>query len=656
MGEVTAKASNPMAGEEQMPLRRILGILGKTIDQASTIGGGLSAALILAISLVVFYEIVARAFFNSPTTWVLEYSIYMLIATGFLGAGYLTKVAGHVSVDIITSRLSDKTRVVLEFVTHIWSIAFTLILVGSSLFMVRQSIIQHRISTSILETPMFITELPVAVGAVLLLLQLIGMAVDKGILMTRIKGAAEKRTTFVGPVDKGAILIPLVIILLVIGVVLFNMGSGWQVTGLILLMLTLFATGTPIFLVLAIMGSFGLFCLLGGTLSSQIQVALQAYKALDSFTLEAIPLFIMGASLFATTRLTDGLFDIAKSWLSFLPANLLMATIVCCAIFAAITGSSVACAATIGLVAIPPMLAANYEKGISLGALAAGGTLGILIPPSLSFILIGEITQTSVGQLFIAGIIPGIFLTLVFMSYIYIRTYKNPRYKPTIIYTWKDRFNLLKKGAAVLLAPVIILGGIYTGIFTPTEAASVTVIYAIFLGLVTGKLNRQNLLATFRDSTKNAIMILMIIAGAMILGSVVTVLRIPQNFSTLIVGSGIPAWVVIVLMNLLLLILGMFLECASITLITVPIFYPTIEALGFDPLWFGVIFTINMELALITPPVGLNLYIIQGITGEKMETVVRGVFHFILLLALGLLIVALVEPMSTWLPSKMIGR
>ncbi|OGP65740.1 MAG: hypothetical protein A2170_17325 [Deltaproteobacteria bacterium RBG_13_53_10] len=422
------------------------------------------------------------------------------------------------------------------------------------------------------------------------------------------------------------------------------------------MMLTLFATGTPIFLVLGILGSFGLFSLLGGTVTSQIQVALQAYRALDSFTLGAIPLFIMGASLFASTRLSDGLFDIAKSWLSFMPANLLMSTVVCCALFAAITGSSVACAATIGLVAIPPMLAANYEKGISLGSVAAGGTLGILIPPSLSFILIGEITQTSVGQLFIAGIIPGIFITLIFMTYIYLMTYKDPRYKSNAFYTWKDRVNLLKRGGAVLLAPVVILGGIYSGLFTPTEAAAVSVIYAIFLGLVTGKLNRRNMLATLRDSTRSAIMILMIIVGAMIIGSVVTILRIPQNFSTLIVESGIPTWAVIVLMNVLLLILGMFLECVSITLITVPIFYPTIQSLGLDPLWFAVIFTINMELALVTPPVGLNLYVIQGITGEKMETIVRGTLRFVILLAVGLLIIALVEPMSTWLPSKMIGR
>jgi len=164
------------------------------------------------------------------------------------------------------------------------------------------------------------------------------------------------------------------------------------------------------------------------------------------------------------------------------------------------------------------------------------------------------------------------------------------------------------------------------------------------------------MLAIVRESTLSAVMILMIIVGATILGSVITLIRIPQNFSDLVVASPIPPWGVVVLMCLLLLVLGMFLECASITMITVPIFYPAIVALGYDPLWFAVIFTINMELALITPPVGLNLYVIKGISGEKMETVIRGALPFVALLALGLLIIALIEPMSTWLPSTMIGR
>ncbi len=638
-----------------MTIRRSFAILGKGIDALSNLGGILSAIIILTMGFIVFYEIILRGFFNHPTEWVLEYSIYMLIATTFLGSAFVTKIGGHVCVDVIVSRLSERTRLRLDFITYFWSIAFTIILVYTSIKMVHQSILQNRVSTSILETPMFITEIPVALGSFFLLLQLIKDAVNKFILIIKSKGSKEEKIGSPNPFDRPSILIPVTIILIFIGVLLFFQKGSLQVPGLIILMLTLFATGTPIFLVLSVLGSFGLFVLLGSGLSSQMQVAFQAYKAVDSFTLEAIPLFIMGASLFASTRLTDGLFDIAKSWLWFLPANLLMATIVCCALFAAITGSSVANAATIALVTIPAMISANYEKGISMGAVAAGGTLGILIPPSLSFILIGEICELSVGQLFIAGIIPGIFITLVFMTYIYFKTRNEDRYKP-INYTWKDRIDYLKKGGPVLLAPIIVLGGIYTGLFTPTEASAVSVMYALFLGIVTGRLNKGNLIASIRDSTRGAVMILMIIVGAIILGSVVTILRIPQNFANLVVESGIPPWGIIVLMNLLLFILGMFLECASITLITVPIFYPAIQALGFDPLWFGVIFTINMELALITPPVGLNLYVIQGITGEKIETIIRGVLPFIILLILSLIAISLIEPMSTWLPSKMIGR
>lgn len=641
-------------GRIPAPVLRIFRIVGKAIEYASGIGGALSAILILVMGLIVFYEIIARGVFNRPTTWVLEYSIYMLIAVSFLGAGYAAKSGRHVCVDVVTSRLSEKTRVCLEFVTLLWSIGFGLILVYTSILMAQQSFVQNRLSTSILETPMFITEIPVAVGAILLSLQLIKMAVDRGSLLIQMREIREKRITFMSPLDKPLMLIPIVVALLGIGVVLFSLGAGFRIPGLILLMLTLLATGTPVFLSLSILGSLGLFFLLGGGLSSQFQVALQAYKAVDSFTLEAIPLFIMSASLFAITGLTDKLFDITKSWLSFLPGNMAMASIASCAIFAAISGSSVATAATIGLIAVPAMLAANYEKGLALGSVAGGGTLGILIPPSLSFIMIGHITETSVGQLFIAGVVPGIFLSILFMGYLFIRVRRDPRYKPSIDYTWKERMRLLKAGIPVLLAPVIIIGGIYTGLFTPTEAAAVSVIYAVTLLILTGRLRGRNIITVVSEASLSAVMILMIIVGATILGSVLTILRIPQNFADLVVASPIPAWGVVVLMCLLLLVLGMFLECASITLITVPIFYPAIVALGYNPLWFAVVFTINMELALITPPVGLNLYVIKGITTEKMETVIRGAFQFVLLLALGLLIIALIEPMSTWLPSTMI--
>lgn len=660
-GKNSAAGVNPKEEAEAQRPTGTLGAISRGIDLVANIGAGISTVIIVGMSLAVFYEIVLRGIFNRPTTWVLEYTTYSLIAAGFFGAGYVAKNEGHVYVDIITSRLSARTRTIMEFVNSIWSIGIVLVLIGSSIFMVRESYAQNRLSTSILETPMWITEVPMVIGSCILLLELIKIMFQKAVTIGKVAGKAADKAAppcnWVTPVDKPAILITFVFVLLAIGVVLFNVGGSTQILGFILIMLTLFATGTPIFIVLVILGSFGLFCLLGTNFNSQIQVALQGYKALDSFTLVAIPLFVMGASIFANTRLTDGLFDVVKAWLSFLPANLLMSTIVCCAIFAAITGSSVACAATIALVAIPPMMKANYEKKWAYGSLAAGGTLGILIPPSLSFIMIGEITQISVGQLFIAGILPGIMLTLLFMFFIWFGTRGKPAYRTSVeTYTLKDRIRLIKSGGPVLMAPIIVLGGIYLGIFTPTEAAAVSVIYGIVLSIVRGRLRLDNFVSCLVESTRTSVMLMMIIVGATILGSVVTILRLPQNASELIMASGIPGWIVVVMMCMLLFILGMFLECASITLICTPIFFPVIEKLGYDPIWFAVLFTVNMEMALITPPVGMNLYVIQATTGDNLEIIMKGVLPWVFIMLLGIVIIGLFPQLSTWLPSMMFAN
>ncbi|HOE17982.1 MAG TPA: TRAP transporter large permease subunit [Syntrophorhabdaceae bacterium] len=650
------KTGVPDQKQEAQPAG-LLGIAGRLIDLVADIGAGISATIIIAMAAVVFYEIVMRGLFNMPTTWVLEYTTYSLVAAGFFGAGYVTKLDGHVKVDVITGRLSPRTGTIMEFVNLLWSIGVVLVLIGSSIFMVRESYTQNRVATSILETPMWITEVPMVIGSIILLLMLVKKMLQNAAAIGKTAGTAPARRTWVSPVDKPAILIPLVFVLLAIGAVLFNMGGSTQILGFILVMLTLFATGTPIFIVLAILGSFGLFCLLGADFNSQIQVALQGYKALDSFTLVAIPLFVMGASIFASTRLTDGLFDVVKAWLSFLPANLLMSTIVCCAIFAAITGSSVACAATIALVAVPPMMKANYERKWAYGSLAAGGTLGILIPPSLSFIMIGEITQMSVGQLFMAGVVPGIMLTVLFMLFIWFGTRGNPVYRTSIeTYTWSQRIRLIKSGGPVLMAPVIVLGGIYTGLFTPTEAAAVAVIYGIVLAIARGRLRLDNFVTCLIESTRTSVMLMMIIVGAVILGSVVTILRIPQNASEMVIAAGIPGWIVVVLMCGLLFILGMFLECASITLICTPIFFPVIEKLGYDPIWFAVLFTVNMELALITPPVGMNLYVLQATTGDKLELIMKSAIPWVFIMIAGIIIIGLFPPLSTWLPSMMFGK
>jgi len=635
-------------------MRKTLQALGKAIDRASDFGGYLSALIVLAIAFAIVYEIVMRALFRMPTKWVVEYSTYGVIASAFLGAAYLDKGNKHICMDLILSRLSERARVTLEFFTRILGIAICGILSTFTIKMVMNSIKYSTISTSILRTPMYVPESIMAAGVILLTLQFIKNTVNKGVLLTQIKSCEDTETTLQKIINNPVILLSFVMGLIILGVGLFSSGGSLRTIGLILLLLTIFSTGMPIFLSLAILGSMGLFFLKGGHLASQLTVATLAYKALDSFTITAIPLFILGCGLLASSGIGDKLFDICRVWLSRFPGNLSIATIAACAIFAAISGSSVATAAAIGAIAIPAMTARNYEKDLALGCVAGGGTLGILIPPSLQFLLYGAITETSVGQLFIAGIFPGVLIALFFISYIFIRCKKDKKYTTAAVTTWKERIIAIKKGVLILPAPVIVIGGLYTGIFTPTEAAGVLVVYAIFASLLSGFIKWRTIMPTILDTINSAVMVLMIIVGAIIFGGVVTLLRIPQDFTNFVLRLPIPPWVVIVLINILILSLGMFIECVSITLITIPILFPAIVALGYNPIWFGVLFTINMELALITPPVGLNLYIIKGISNAKFETIIKGSFPFILLLLLSLILVGFIEPLSTWLPSTMI--
>jgi C4-dicarboxylate transporter DctM subunit len=635
-------------------MRRALQTLGKAIDRASEFGGNLSVLIIVATAFAIVYEIIMRAIFRMPTKWLVEYSTYGVIFSAFLGAAYLEKIGSHIHMDVILSRLSAKARLTLEFFNYILGSIMCGILFIFSSRMVMNSIKYSTTSVSILRTPMYIPESVMTAGVLLLTLQLVKNTVHKGILLAKPERSVDPKDVSSKLFNHPIILLSFVMGLMILGILLFSFGGSLRTIGVILLLLTLFSTGMPIFLSLTILGSIGLFFLMGGRLASQQAVATLAYKALDSFTITAIPLYILGSGLLGSSGIGDKLFDICRAWFSRLPGNLSIASIAACAIFAAISGSSVATAAAIGSIAIPAMVARNYDEGLALGCVAGGGTLGILIPPSLQFLLYGAITETSVGQLFIAGIIPGALLSLFFMFYVFITCRNDVKYASTARMSWSERVISLKKGGLILPAPVIVIGGLYSGIFTPTEAAGVLVIYAIFASFLSGGLNWQHLIPTMRLTITSSVMVLMIIVGAIIFGGVVTLLRIPQDFTEFVIRLPIPSWGVIILINILILFLGMFIECVSITLITVPILFPAIIALGYNPVWFGVLFTINMELALITPPVGLNLYVIKGITNAKFETIVKGVWPFMALLALGLILVGLCEPLATWLPSTMI--
>lgn len=418
--------------------------------------------------------------------------------------------------------------------------------------------------------------------------------------------------------------------------------------GFSLFIIFLLVIGMPVAFTLSVAGILGIIQFVDVSFLSQVPVI--AYKTLDSYVLTSVPLYILMSQIMLTGRVGSGLFELGSKWMGHLPGGLGIATIFACAIFAAISGSSVATAVTIGAMAIPEMLKRGYDRKLVVGSVAAGGTLGILIPPSIPMILYGTITDESVGKLFMSGVVPGALLTVLFICYIVFASWDKPR-EPRSSHA--EKMKSLRENIWGLFLPVIIIGGIYTGIFTPTEAAAVGNVYALAITFfVYRSVTIQDMPAILRATIKTSCMIFSIMIGAMLFGYILTILQVPQALMRLVTEGDLNRWIVMLGINIMLLILGCVLETVSIILITLPMLYPIIKALGFDPIWFNVVLLINMELALITPPVGMNLFVIKGISEDSsIQDIIAGAAPFAAIMVFEILLLCFVPEIATWLPS-----
>ena len=397
--------------------------------------------------------------------------------------------------------------------------------------------------------------------------------------------------------------------------------------GFALFIIFLLVIGMPVAFTLSIAGILGIIQFIDMSTLSQVPVI--AYKTLDSYVLTSVPLYILMSQIMLTGKVGSGLFELGSKWMGHLPGGLGIATIFACAIFAAISGSSVATAVTIGAMAIPEMLKRGYDRKLVVGSVAAGGTLGILIPPSIPMILYGTITDESVGKLFMSGVVPGALLTLAFVAYIVIASWNKPREEKA---STEEKMKALRDNIWGLLLPVIIIGGIYTGVFTPTEAAAVGTIYALVITFfVYRSLSVSDMPGILRSTIKTSCMIFAIMVGAMLFGYILTVLQVPQALMSLVTEGHMNRWVI---------------------LITLPMLYPIIKTLGFDPIWFNVVLLINMELALITPPVGMNLFVIKGISEDSsIQDIIAGSAPFAFIMVLEIALLCFFPGIATWLPS-----
>ncbi len=383
------------------------------------------------------------------------------------------------------------------------------------------------------------------------------------------------------------------------------------------------------------------------------------YGGLDSFALLSIPMFILMGGAIASSRAGADLYEAIDRWLYGVPGGLMASNIGACGIFAALSGSSPATCAAIGKMGIPEMRQRGYPASVATGSIAAGGTLGILIPPSITMIVYGIATETSIGRLFLAGLLPGVMLMALFIAWGLIDARrKGYRFTtPGVSYSLRDKLAMLPKVGPFLLIIVGILYVLYGGVATPSEAAGVgAMLCLVLVMLIYGITKGRQLWRIFRDSMKESVMILMIIAAAELFSYMMSSLFITQALAEYIAGLDMNAYLLLACVNLFLLVAGFFLPPVAVILMTAPTLLPIITNLGFDPVWFAVMMTINLEIGLITPPVGLNLYVINGIAPDvKLPTILWGALPYMLCMVVGIILLCIFPEIALWLPETLMG-
>ncbi len=417
-------------------------------------------------------------------------------------------------------------------------------------------------------------------------------------------------------------------------------------SGLVLLLLT----GLPIFAGLSLMAG-ALSILVEGQIGSLAEIV---FGKIDVYLLVAIPLFALMAHIMIRSRVVDDLYDAAHTLVRHLPGGLGVATVLSCTLFAAISGSSVATALTIGTTAMPQMRRFGYRPREIYGVIAAGGTLGILIPPSGPMILYAVVSETSIGALFVAGLLPGLLVAFLFSAYCVIAARLQGQGLRQERARLGETLAVLRRAFWALTLPPVVLGGMYFGVFTATEGAAVGAVQALLISsLVYRRLGWRDLFDAAYETTRMTAMLFMILAAAAMFSHVLTIMRIPNALVEAVLAAGVSSTTFVVAVMAAVIVLGMFLETISIILITTPIILPALAAFDIDPVWYGILLMINLEMALITPPIGMNLFVIKGIAKAPLSEIIQGALPYVFLMLLGLVILFLFPDLALWLPSTM---
>jgi len=396
------------------------------------------------------------------------------------------------------------------------------------------------------------------------------------------------------------------------------------------------------------------FAYLGGINAALGIMATVPYTTIATYGVAVVPLFLLMGNVASNTGISGDLYKTGHTWMGHLPGGLAMGTIGACAGFAAICGSSIAAAATMSKVVLPEMEKYKYDPKLATGSVAAGGTLGILIPPSLGFIVYGLLTQESIGKLFMAGVFPGVLLVALFIIQIFLLSRRNPHLAPPgPKTTFVKKLASLRFTWAMLLLFILVMGGIYTGLFTPSEAGAIGAFGSIVITFISRKLNKRNLLAAILDTGQTTAMVFLLLVGAMIFMRFLSITKLPFTVADFVSQLAFPPYLLLALIVVIFIIIGMFMEILASMALTLPIIFPVILAVGFDPIWFGVIMVVVCEMGLITPPVGMNIFIIAGVSNVPAGTIFRGAAPFVFTMLICVVILTIFPQIALYLPNMM---
>ncbi len=387
-------------------------------------------------------------------------------------------------------------------------------------------------------------------------------------------------------------------------------------------------------------------------------MASSVWATVNQWELVALPLFILMGEVLFHSGISESLFRGLVPWLYRLPGGLILMNIVSCTLFAAVSGSSAATTATVGRITLAELDKLGYDRKLAMGSLAGAGTLGFLIPPSLIMIVYAILAEVSIGKMFIAGVFPGMLLAGVYVAYIIYRGIRNPELTPRLgeNFTWRQRLVALKDFGPVVILILMVLGSIYAGVATPTEAAALGVFGAVLFAVLNRQLGWAGMFSCLKAAVKTTCMICLIVMGAAYLSRVMGLLGIPAAITRAIVGMDLSPYTLMIMLGLVYVVLGCILDGFSIVVMTLPIAQPMVEAAGFSPIWFGIYLILMVELSQITPPVGFNLFVIQGLTGESIGTIARHAFPFFMLMVLTTAIITIFPEIALFLPELMVGK